>query len=51
MPLPAQAGGDQSIGEQIEELKKQIERLEEQSQQMNMKMYEAKLTPRLGTTR
>ena len=38
MSLPAQAGGDQSIKEQIEELKKQIERLE---QQMNMKEYEA----------
>ncbi len=44
LSLPAQAGGDQSIREQIEELKKQIERLEEQSQQMNMKMYEAKDT-------
>ncbi|MXZ48340.1 MAG: hypothetical protein F4Z13_03655 [Candidatus Dadabacteria bacterium] len=44
MSLPAQAGGDQSIREQIEELKKQIERLEEQSQQINMKMYEAKDT-------
>ena len=44
MSLPAQAGGDQSIREQIEELKKQIERLEEQSQQMSMKMYEAKDT-------
>ena len=41
MSLPAQAGGDESIREQIEELKQQIERLEEQSQQMNMKMYEA----------
>ncbi len=41
MSLPAQAGGDQSIQEQIEELKQQIEKLEEQSQQMNMKMYEA----------
>ena len=41
MPVPAQAGGDMSIEEQIQELKKQIERLEEQSQQMNMKMYEA----------
>ncbi len=38
MSLPAQAGGDQSIKEQIEELKEQIERLE---QQMNMKEYEA----------
>lgn len=45
MSLPAQAGdGDRSIEEQIQELKKQIERLEEQSQQMNMKMYEAKDT-------
>lgn len=44
MALPAQAGGDESIREQIDELKKQIERLEEQSQQMNMKMYEAKDT-------
>ena len=41
MSLPAQAGGDQSIREQIKELKQQIERLEEQSQQMNMKVYEA----------
>ncbi len=38
MSLPAQAGGDQSIKEQIEELKKKIEELE---QQMNMKEYEA----------
>ena len=38
MSLPAQAGGDQSIREQIEELKKKIEELE---QQMNMKAYEA----------
>ncbi len=38
MSLPAQAGGDQSIREQVKELKQQIERLEEQ---MNMKMYEA----------
>ncbi len=38
MSLPAQAGGDQSIQEQIEELKKQIEKLE---QQMNVKAYEA----------
>lgn len=38
MVLPAQAGGDQSIREQIEELKQQIERLE---QQMNTKEYEA----------
>ncbi len=38
MSLPAQAGGDQSIQEQIEELKKQIEKLE---QQINMKEYEA----------
>ena len=37
MSLPAQADGDQSVQEQIEELKKQIERLE---QQMNMKAYE-----------
>ena len=41
MPVSAQAGGDGSIEEQIQELKKQIERLERQSQQMNMKMYEA----------
>ena len=41
MPVSAQAGGDGSIEEQIQELKKQIERLEQQSQQMNMKMYEA----------
>ena len=40
MSLPAQADGDQSIPEQIEELKKQIEKLE---QQMNMKEYEAKM--------
>ena len=38
MSLPAQADGDQSIPEQIEELKKQIEKLE---QRMNMKEYEA----------
>ena len=38
MLLPAQADGDQSIKEQIEELKKKIEELE---QQMNMKAYEA----------
>ncbi len=38
--LQANAGED-SIQAQIEELKKKIERLEQQSQQMNMKMYEA----------
>ncbi|MYG83650.1 MAG: hypothetical protein F4193_07550 [Candidatus Dadabacteria bacterium] len=38
MSLPAQADGDQSIQEQIEELKKNIEELE---QQMNIKAYEA----------
>ena len=38
MSLPAQADGDQSIQEQIEELKKKIEELE---QQMNTKEYEA----------
>ena len=38
MSLPAQADGDQSIKEQIEELKKKIEKLE---QQMNAKAYEA----------
>ena len=37
MSLPAQADGDQSIQEQIEELKKQIEKLE---QQINTKVYE-----------
>ena len=41
MSLPAQADGQQSIREQIQELKEKIERLEAQSQQMNMKMYEA----------
>ena len=41
MSLPAQADGQRSIREQIQELKEQIERLEAQSQQMNMKMYEA----------
>ena len=41
MALPAQADGQQSIREQIQELKEKIERLEAQSQQMNMKMYEA----------
>ncbi|MYC40566.1 MAG: hypothetical protein F4X55_06140 [Candidatus Dadabacteria bacterium] len=40
MPLQANAGED-SIQAQIEELKKKIEMLEQQSQQMNMKMYEA----------
>ena len=40
MPLQANAGED-SIQVQIEELKKKIEMLEQQSQQMNMKMYEA----------
>ena len=40
MPLQANAGED-SIKAQIEELKKKIEMLEQQSQQMNMKMYEA----------
>ena len=39
MSLPAQADGDQSIQEQIDELKKKIEELE---QQMNIKEYEAK---------
>ena len=38
MSIPAQADGDQSIREQIEELKKKIEKLE---QQMNAKEYEA----------
>ena len=38
MSLPAQADGDRSIQEQIEELKKKIEELE---QQMNTKEYEA----------
>ena len=38
MSLPAQADSNQSIQEQIEELKKKIEELE---QQMNMKAYEA----------
>ena len=38
MSLPAQADGDRSVQEQIEELKKQIERLE---QRMNTKTYEA----------
>ena len=37
MSLPAQADGDRSIKEQIEELKKKIEKLE---QQMNIKEYE-----------
>ena len=41
MSLPAQADGQQSIREQIQELKEKIERLEAQSQQMNMVMYEA----------
>ena len=41
--LQANAGED-SIQAQIEELKKKIEILEQQSQQMNMKMYEAKDT-------
>ena len=41
MSLPAQADDQQSIREQIQELKEKIERLEAQSQQMNMKMYEA----------
>ena len=41
MSLPAQADGQQSIREQIQELKEKIERLEVQGQQMNMKMYEA----------
>ncbi len=41
MSFPAQAGGELSIKEQIKELKQQIESLEEQNQQMNMKMYEA----------
>ncbi len=41
MSLPAQADGQRSIREQIQELKEKIERLEAQSQQMNMKMYEA----------
>ena len=40
MSLPAQASGDQSVQEQIEELKQQIEKLE---QQINVKMYEAKV--------
>ncbi len=44
MSLPAQASDDRSIREQIEELKKQIERLEEQNRQINMKMYEASAT-------
>ncbi len=38
MSLPAQAGEDESIREQIKELKQQIEKLE---QQMNIKAYEA----------
>ncbi len=38
--LQANAGED-SIQAQIEELKKKIERLEQQNQQMNMKMYES----------
>ena len=44
MSLPAQAGGDMTIEEQIQELKQQIERLEEQNRQMNIQMYEAKDT-------
>ncbi|MXW22491.1 MAG: hypothetical protein F4006_03960 [Candidatus Dadabacteria bacterium] len=40
MPLQANAGED-SIQAKIEEQKKKIEMLEQQSQQMNMKMYEA----------
>ena len=40
MLLQANAGED-SIQAQIEELKKKIEMLEQQSRQMNMKMYEA----------
>ncbi len=38
---PQANAGDDGIQAQIKELKKKIERLEEQSQQMNMKMYEA----------
>ena len=41
MSLPAQADGQRSIREQIQEPKEKIERLEARSQQMNMKMYEA----------
>ena len=41
MSLPARADGQRSIREQIQEPKEKIERLEAQSQQMNMKMYEA----------
>ncbi len=44
MSLPARAGGEMTIEEQIQELKQQIERLEAQNQQMNMKMYEARDT-------
>ena len=38
---PQANAGDDGIQAQIKELKKKIERLEQQSQQMNMKMYEA----------
>ena len=41
MSLPAQADGQRSIREQIQELKEKIERLEAQSQRMNMVTCEA----------